>query len=44
MSLKQKDSFIESNLSKDIEIIKKLYASLGFNFVKVETKNKRDRY
>ena len=38
MSLKQKDSFIESNLSKDIEIIKKLYASLGFNFVKVETK------
>ena len=38
ISLKQKDSFIENRLAKDIEIIKKLYASAGFNFVKVDTK------
>ena len=38
MNLKQKDSFIEANLSKDIDIIKKLYSSLGYNFTKVETK------
>ena len=35
---KQKDSFIKKNLSTDIRTIKKLYASLGFNFVTVETK------
>ena len=34
---KQKDSFIKKNLSTDIRTIKKLYASLGFNFVTVET-------
>ena len=38
ISLKQKDSFIENRLTKDIEIIKKLYASAGFNFVTVDTK------
>ena len=38
INLKAKDSFIKSSLSKDVEIIKKLYSSLGFNFVKVDTK------
>ncbi len=38
ISSKQKDSFIKNNLSKDIETIKKVYASLGFNFAKVDTK------
>ncbi len=37
---KKKRSFIKSNLSEDLEIIKKLYASIGFNFTKVETKTK----
>ncbi len=35
---KEKDSYIKNNISKDVEIIKKLYASLGFNFTKVDTK------
>ena len=38
ISLKQKDSFIENRLSKDVEMIKKIYASTGFNFAKVNTK------
>ncbi len=38
ISLKQKDSFIENRLAKDVEQIKKIYASAGFNFVKVNTK------
>jgi len=38
ISLKQKDSFIENRLTKDVEIIKKIYASAGFNFIKVNTK------
>jgi len=38
LSLKEKDSFIKSNLKKDTNIIKQLYSSLGYNFVKVETK------
>ena len=38
ISLKQKDSFIENRLTKDVEIIQKIYASAGFNFVKVNTK------
>ncbi|MAW17147.1 MAG: outer membrane protein assembly factor BamA [Pelagibacteraceae bacterium] len=38
INLKQKDSFIKNNLNKDVEIIKKLYSSLGFNFVEVNTK------
>ena len=37
---KEKQSFIKAYLSKDIEIIKKLYSSLGYNFAKVETKIK----
>ena len=43
IKLKQKRSFIKSYLVKDIEKIKNLYSSIGFNFVKVETKiNKID--
>ena len=38
ISLKQKDSFIENQLTKDVETIKKIYATAGFNFVKVKTK------
>ena len=38
LSLKTKESFIESRLSQDINMIKKIYASIGFNFVKVEAK------
>ena len=38
LSLKEKNSFIKSNLSNDIDIIKQLYSSLGYNFVQVETK------
>jgi outer membrane protein insertion porin family len=38
ISSKSKDSFIKNNLSKDINLIKQLYASLGYNFVEVEAK------
>jgi len=37
---KEKRSFLKSNLSKDIEIIKMLYSSAGFNSAKVEIKIK----
>ena len=36
--LKSKESFIESRLSQDINTIKKIYASIGFNFVNVKAK------
>ena len=38
LQLKEKQSFIKSYLSSDIEILKKLYSSLGYNFVEIETK------
>ena len=38
IKLKEKKSFIKSYLSKDIEIIKRLYSSIGYNFAKVEAK------
>ena len=38
MALKEKGPFIRTNLSNDINIIKRAYAGLGFNFVEVETK------
>ena len=41
LTLKEKSSFIKSNLVKDVDIIKKLYSSAGYNFVKVETKVNR---
>ena len=37
LKLKEK-SFVKSFLAKDIENIKKLYASIGYNASKVETK------
>ena len=40
LKLKEKDSFILSNLSSDVDTIKKLYSSTGFNFVQVETKTR----
>ena len=38
IKLKEKKSFIKSDLSNDIETIKKLYSSLGYNFTKIEPK------
>ena len=38
LNLQIKESFIESRLSDDIGIIKKIYASIGFNFVNLEAK------
>ena len=35
---KEKDSYIKSNIAKDAELIKQLYASLGYNFTDVVTK------
>ncbi len=40
INLKEKRSFIKSYLSKDIETIKNLYSSLGFNSSKVDVKVK----
>ncbi len=37
---KEKRSFIKSNLSNDIETIKSLYSSTGYNAVKIEIKTK----
>ena len=38
LKLKPKESFIENRLSEDISMIKKIYATIGFNFVNVDTK------
>ena len=38
LQLKNKSSFRKSALTKDIAMIKKVYASMGFNFVEVNTK------
>ena len=38
LQLKPKESFIENKLSQDINVIKKIYASIGFNFTNVEAK------
>ena len=38
---KEKKSLNNSNLAKDVNIIKSLYSSLGYNFVKVETSLKK---
>ncbi len=35
---KEKDSFIKNNISRDVELIKKLYSSVGYNFATVDTK------
>ena len=36
--LKKNDSFIKNKLSKDVNTIKEIYKSLGYNSVNVETK------
>ena len=38
LKLKSKESFIENKLSEDINLIKKMYATIGFNFASVEAK------
>ncbi len=38
---KEKKSFNKSNLAKDVNLIKSLYSSLGYNFVNIETKLKK---
>ena len=38
LSLRNKASFIENKLSQDINLIKNIYASMGFNFANVEAK------
>jgi outer membrane protein insertion porin family len=38
ISLKEKNSFIRNNLNKDVNLIKKLYSSLGFKFTNIDTK------
>jgi len=40
LQLQVKESFIENKLSQDIILIKKIYASMGFNFANVEAKIK----
>jgi len=40
ISTKEKRSFIKSDLIKDIEKIKKLYSTAGYNFAEVDTKIK----
>ena len=40
LELKPKKSFIESQLSQDIDSIKKMYASMGFNFTDIDAKIK----
>ena len=42
IKLKQKKSFIKSFLVNDVEIIKQLYSSLGYNDAKVEIKTKKN--
>ena len=38
LALQEKNSYIESSLNKDVNVIKNIYSSLGFNFVEVEPK------
>ena len=38
LKLKEKSSFIKSFLASDVNIIKQLYSSVGYNFAKIETK------
>ena len=41
LNLKNKSSFIENRLSQDVNLIKNIYASIGFNFANVEAKIER---
>ena len=40
IQIKSKRPFIKANLAKDVEIIKKLYSSLGYNFAQVDARIK----
>ena len=40
INLKEKDSFIQSNLNDDIKIIRNFYSSIGFNFSEVNAKSR----
>ena len=41
LKLKEKQNFIKSKLSQDIDEIKKVYSSMGFNFIGVESQVER---
>mgnify|MGYP001162393592 CR=1 FL=1 len=41
MLSKENGSFIESNLEKDLDTMKKLFSSIGYNFAKIDTKIKK---
>jgi len=41
LQLKAKESFIENKINEDINTIKKMYASLGYNFANVQAKIER---
>ena len=41
MRLKEKQSFIKSLLADDVESIKRLYSTLGYNFAKVDAKTRK---
>ena len=41
ISSKAKGSYIRKNITKDVEAIKRLYSSVGYNLVKVDTKFKK---
>ncbi len=41
IQLREKNSFIENILTKDINTIKSLYSSIGYNFVKVTPKTRK---
>ncbi len=38
MKSREKDSYIKSNVAKDIDLIKQLYGSVGFNFAEIDVK------
>jgi outer membrane protein insertion porin family len=38
LQLKSKNSFIPNKLNEDINLLKKIYASMGYNFVSIDTK------
>jgi outer membrane protein insertion porin family len=41
LNLQVKESFIENKISQDINLMKKIYASMGFNFAGIEAKIKK---
>jgi len=41
LNLKSKESFIENKLAEDVNLLKKIYASVGYNFSNIETKIKK---